>query len=52
VLLEKYGTYTGPGHWFEMPGHYMRIGFGWPAADRLEEGLKGITESLRASGRG
>jgi aspartate/methionine/tyrosine aminotransferase len=52
VLLEKYGTYTGAGHWFEMPDHYMRIGFGWPAADRLEEGLKGIAESLRVSGRG
>lgn len=52
VLLEKYGTYTGAGHWFEMPEHYMRIGFGWPAADRLEEGLEGITESLRVSGRG
>jgi len=51
LLLEKYGTYTGPGHWFEMPRHYMRIGFGWPAKDRLEEGLKSITESLRASGR-
>lgn len=52
VLLEKYGTYTGAGHWFEMPQHYMRIGFGWPVADRLEEGLKGIAESLRISGRG
>ncbi|HVW59914.1 MAG TPA: pyridoxal phosphate-dependent aminotransferase [Puia sp.] len=50
-LLKKYGTYVGPGHWFEMPDHYMRIGFGWPAAGSLEEGLKGITESLRASGR-
>jgi aspartate/methionine/tyrosine aminotransferase len=51
LLLEKYGTYTGPGHWFEMPRHYMRIGFGWPAAGQLEEGLKGITESMRASAR-
>jgi aspartate/methionine/tyrosine aminotransferase len=51
LLLERYGTYTGPGHWFEMPRHYMRIGFGWPDAGELEEGLKGITESMRASRR-
>ena len=51
LLLDKYGTYVGPGHWFEMPKHYMRIGFGWPAASALEEGLRGITESIRASKR-
>ncbi|MBN9379413.1 MAG: pyridoxal phosphate-dependent aminotransferase [Chitinophagaceae bacterium] len=51
LLLEKYSTYTGRGHWFEMPDHYMRIGFGWPAVDKLEEGLKSITECLRASGQ-
>lgn len=47
LLLEKYGTYTGPGHWFEMPRHYMRIGFGWPTVGQLKEGLCGIAESLR-----
>jgi aspartate/methionine/tyrosine aminotransferase len=46
-LLEKYGTYTGPGHWFEMPRHYMRIGFGWPVIRQLEEGLKGITACIK-----
>ena len=51
LLLEKYGTYTGPGHWFEMPRHYLRIGFGWPDAGQLEEGLQRITESMRASTR-
>jgi len=51
LLLKKYGTYTGPGHWFEMPKHYMRIGFGWPAKGQLQEGLKSLTESLLASGR-
>ena len=49
LLLERYGTYTGPGHWFDMPKHYMRIGFGWPTAGALEEGLKGVTESIRAT---
>jgi len=51
LLLEKYGTYVGPGHWFDMPKHYMRIGFGWPAVESLREGLEGITASLRGSRR-
>ena len=51
LLLERYGTYTGPGHWFEMPRHYMRIGFGWPDAGQLEAGLNSITESIKASAR-
>lgn len=46
ILLRKYGTYTGPGHWFEMPRHYMRVGFGWPTVQQLEEGLEAMTMSL------
>lgn len=46
ILLGKYGTYTGPGHWFEMPGHYMRVGFGWPAKEQLHEGLMAIGKAL------
>ena len=46
ILLKKYGTYTGPGHWFEMPRHYMRVGFGWPTVQQLEEGLEAMTKSL------
>lgn len=48
LLLEKYGTYVGPGHWFDMPRHYMRIGFGWPAVERLKEGLENISNCLSA----
>jgi len=47
LLLEKYGTYVGPGHWFDMPRHYMRIGFGWPAVESLKEGLENISGCLR-----
>src|SRR5882724_7952247 len=47
ILLKKYGTYTGPGHWFEMPRHYMRIGFGWPTKEQLAEGLEAICKSLK-----
>lgn len=46
ILLKKYGTYTGPGHWFDMPRHYMRIGYGWPSQTSLEEGLQSLTKSL------
>ncbi|HVS96273.1 MAG TPA: pyridoxal phosphate-dependent aminotransferase [Puia sp.] len=47
ILLERYGTYVGPGHWFEMPKHYMRIGYGWPAVQQLEEGLEGLSKAVR-----
>ena len=30
VLNEKYRTFVGPGHWFEMNRRYMRIGYAWP----------------------
>ena len=51
ILLEKYGTYVGAGHWFEMPRHYMRIGFGWPAKEQLSEGLEALSKSLREAAR-
>jgi aspartate/methionine/tyrosine aminotransferase len=47
ILQEKYGTYVGPGHWFEMPRHYMRLGFGWPDKERLQEGLGAISKAVR-----
>ena len=46
-LLETHGTYVGPGHWFEMPKWYMRIGFAWPTEQRLRDGLTGISAALR-----
>jgi len=52
ILLEKYGTYVGPGHWFEMPRHYIRLGFGWPAMEQLKQGLEALTKSVQeASGK-
>jgi aspartate/methionine/tyrosine aminotransferase len=47
LLLEEYGTYVGPGHWFEMPRRYMRVGFGWPSRVSLEEGLSALTRAWR-----
>jgi aspartate/methionine/tyrosine aminotransferase len=46
-LLETHGTYVGPGHWFEMPRHYMRIGFAWPGEQQLRDGLAAISAAIR-----
>lgn len=46
-LLEKHGAYVGPGHWFEMPKSFFRVGFGWPTADELRGGLAAISTALR-----
>jgi aspartate/methionine/tyrosine aminotransferase len=49
ILNEKYKTFVGPGHWFEMDRRYMRIGYGWPKTDELQKGLKNISLSLKDS---
>jgi aspartate/methionine/tyrosine aminotransferase len=46
-LLQDHGTYVGPGHWFEMSDRYFRLGYAWPTADELEQGLVGISAALR-----
>jgi aspartate/methionine/tyrosine aminotransferase len=50
-LLERHGTYVGPGHWFEMPKTYFRIGFGWPTESELRRGLAGISAALHEIGQ-
>ena len=44
--LMAHGTYVGPGHWFEMPDTYFRLGYGWSSESELVLGLKGISEAL------
>lgn len=46
VLIEKYSTLVGGGHWFGMSNRYMRIGYGWPSVDELSEGLRNIQRAL------
>jgi aspartate/methionine/tyrosine aminotransferase len=46
-LLSEHGTYVGPGHWFELPDSYFRLGYGWPSRPELEAGLGGISKALR-----
>jgi aspartate/methionine/tyrosine aminotransferase len=47
LLLAKYGTYVGPGHWFEQSRRHMRVGYGWPTLDELKSGLAGISAAVR-----
>jgi aspartate/methionine/tyrosine aminotransferase len=51
-LLESYGVYVGPGHWFEMPRNYMRIGFVYPHEDELRGGLEAISAAIRKHSAG
>lgn len=46
-LLESYGAYVGPGHWFEMPRNHMRIGFLYPLEEELRGGLAAISAAIR-----
>ena len=48
TLKEKYGTYIGPGHWFEQDRRFIRIGFAWTKErSDLSSGLQAITASVR-----
>lgn len=47
ILNQKYKTFVGPGHWFEMDDHYLRIGYGWPSKKELSKGLHCITKALK-----
>ena len=49
VLTEDFGTYVGPGHWFEQSRRHFRLGFGWPTPGELRCGLAGISGALRAT---
>lgn len=49
MLFEDYSTYVGPGHWFEMPRHYFRLGYGWPAMAELTGGMQNIDRALHDS---
>jgi aspartate/methionine/tyrosine aminotransferase len=47
TLLDDHGTYVGPGHWFEMPRNFFRVGFGWPTVAELRSGLESISAALK-----
>ena len=49
TLLAEYGTYVGPGHWFELDDRYFRLGYGWPTTAELSAGLDGLLAAAQAS---
>lgn len=46
TLYKKYETIVGPGSWFERERTYMRLGFGYPASEELQAGLKALKGCL------
>ena len=51
ILLNKFATYVGPGHWFDEDDRYMRIGFGWEKKEKLKEGLGNILKAIQETSR-
>ena len=49
ILLHKYRTYVGRGHWFEEDDRYMRIGYSWDKTERLQKGLTNILMAITES---
>ena len=49
TLMNKYQTMVGPGHWFNMPDTYMRIGFGWTSDIVLQQALLNISTAIDES---
>ncbi|HMO75010.1 MAG TPA: pyridoxal phosphate-dependent aminotransferase [Sphingopyxis sp.] len=48
-LLDAHGTYVAPGHWFDLPDSYFRLGYGWPSRSEVEAGRVAISASLRGA---
>lgn len=46
-LLYAYQTYLAPGHWFDMPRQYFRLGYDWPTEQELRDGLAAISAAAR-----
>lgn len=46
ILFDQFGTLVGPGHWFDIEKRYFRLGYGWPDAYQLKEGLNNIDQSI------
>jgi aspartate/methionine/tyrosine aminotransferase len=50
ILLNKYATYVGRGHWFEQDPRYLRIGYSWDKTEKLEKGLSNILKAIHEAG--
>ena len=49
ILNDEFGTFVGPGHWFDCDRRHMRIGYGWPDLETLNAGLANISLAVRAA---
>ncbi len=49
LLIKKYKTMVGPGHWFSMPDFYFRLGFGWVDTGAFKRGLENLSRSIGES---
>lgn len=49
TLYHTHKTLIGPGHCFEMDKRYMGIGYGWPTAESLGQGLFSISAAIKES---
>jgi aspartate/methionine/tyrosine aminotransferase len=49
ILNGEHQTFVGPGHWFDQPRSFMRIGFGWPTTDELRLGLDNISRAAASA---
>lgn len=47
ILLKRYRTYVGPGHWFEEEDRHFRIGYSWEKPDKLAKGLENILKAIK-----
>jgi aspartate/methionine/tyrosine aminotransferase len=52
ILLAGYGTYVGPGHWFEVSDRHFRLGYGWPTRPELSAGLAALAAAAAESNSG
>lgn len=50
-LLDEFGTYVGPGHWFGADRRNFRLGFGWPTTAELQAGLAALSDATTAASR-
>ncbi len=51
ALNDDHGAWVGPGHWFEQPDRYFRIGYGWPTPEELAGGLAAISAAMKSARR-
>ena len=47
-LINKFGVYVGPGHWFDMDDRFFRLGYAWPDKQELFAGLQNLLLAIKS----